>query len=138
MDRLTEKRDGRYVIPLRQGGKCRWDIHEIAIGDPDTLFLYGDHADRLAAYENTGVEPKDVSSGASSSHDKAFLDSVGIRLDFQPKCTGCVEMDLEIETSTLYADDKAYATFRVLKCGKRMVCDRLESMLNENRKEQEQ
>ena len=62
MERLTEKRDGQNVIPLRQNGKIKWSICSAGLGDAPTKYLYGDHADRLAAYEDTGLEPCDYSA----------------------------------------------------------------------------
>ena len=52
MERLTEKRDGQNVIPLRQNGKIKWSICSAGLGDAPTEYLYGDHADRLAAIED--------------------------------------------------------------------------------------
>ena len=52
MKRLTEKRDGQNVIPLRQNGKIKWSICSAGLGDAPTKYLYGDHADRLAAIED--------------------------------------------------------------------------------------
>ena len=52
MERLTEKRDGQNVIPLRQNGKIKWSICSAGLGDAPTKYLYGDHADRLAAIED--------------------------------------------------------------------------------------
>ena len=52
MERLTEKRDGQNVIPLRQSGKIKWAICSAGFGDAPTKYLYGDHADRLAAIED--------------------------------------------------------------------------------------
>lgn len=60
MERLTEKRDGQNVIPLRQNGKIKWSICSAGLGDAPTKYLYGDHADRLAAYEDTGLEPEEI------------------------------------------------------------------------------
>lgn len=60
MERLTEKRDGQNVIPLRQNGKIKWAICSAGLGDAPTKYLYGDHADRLAAYEDTGLEPEEI------------------------------------------------------------------------------
>lgn len=60
MERLTEKRDGQNVIPLRQNGKIKWSICSAGLGDAPTKYLYGDHADRLAAYEDTGLEPGEI------------------------------------------------------------------------------
>ena len=53
MERLTEKRDGQNVIPLRQNGKIKWSICSAGLGDAPTKYLYGDHADRLAAIEDS-------------------------------------------------------------------------------------
>ena len=52
MKRLTEKRDGQNVIPLRQNGEIKWAICSAGLGDAPTEYLYGDHADRLAAIED--------------------------------------------------------------------------------------
>ena len=52
MERLTEKRDGQNVIPLRQNGKVKWSICSAGLGDAPTEYLYGEHADRLAAIED--------------------------------------------------------------------------------------
>lgn len=60
MERLTEKRDGKTVIPLRQDGKTKWALTSAGMGDAPTKFLYGDPADRLAAYEDTGLEPEEI------------------------------------------------------------------------------
>lgn len=58
MERLTEKRDGQWVIPLRQDGKRRWALTERR--GAASSYLYGDHANCLAAYEDTGLMPDDV------------------------------------------------------------------------------
>lgn len=60
MDRLTEKRDGQNVIPLRQNGKTKWALLSAGLGDAPTQFLYGEHANRLADYEDTGMEPQEI------------------------------------------------------------------------------
>lgn len=60
VERLTEKRDSQNVIPLRQNGKVKWAICSSGRGDAPTEYLYGDHADRLAAYEDTGLEPEEI------------------------------------------------------------------------------
>lgn len=60
MDRLTEKRQGQWVIPLRQDGKNLWSLCSAGMGDAPAKYLYGEHADRLAAYENTGLEPEAI------------------------------------------------------------------------------
>ena len=64
MDRLTEKRDNQNVIPLRKNGETKWAICSAGMGDAPTEYLYGEHADRLAAYEDTGLEPCDYSAMA--------------------------------------------------------------------------
>lgn len=60
MERLTEKRDGQWVIPLRQDGKREWSLCSAGMGSAPTQFLYGDAANRLAAYEDTGLEPEEI------------------------------------------------------------------------------
>lgn len=61
MERLTKKRDRQNVIPLKQNGETKWAICSAGMGDAPTEYLYGEHADRLAAYEDTGLEPETVS-----------------------------------------------------------------------------
>ena len=65
MERLTEKRDGQNVIPLRQNGKVKWSICSAGLGDAPTKYLYGEHADRLAAYEDTGLEPEQITAAVT-------------------------------------------------------------------------
>ena len=57
-DRLTGKRDGQNVIPLRQDGKTKWSLASAGMGDASTQFLYGTHADKLADYEAIGTVEK--------------------------------------------------------------------------------
>lgn len=57
-ERLTEKRDGQNVIPLRQDGKTKWSLASAGMGDASTQFLYGTHADKLAGYEAIGTVEK--------------------------------------------------------------------------------
>lgn len=55
MDRLTEcDKTGAY-IPL-QSGVVKWTL----VGSYPIRRLYGDAAERLAAYEDTGLTPEDV------------------------------------------------------------------------------
>lgn len=56
--RLTEKRGGQNVIPLRQNGKVKWALNSAGMGDAPTRFLYGDHADKLAEYEDLEEQGK--------------------------------------------------------------------------------
>lgn len=58
MERLTEKRDGQNVIPLRQDGKTKWSLCSAGMGDASTQFLYGEHADKLAEYEDLEEQGK--------------------------------------------------------------------------------
>ena len=62
MERLSEKRDGQNVIPLRQDGANKWALCSAGMGEAPAQYLYGDHADRLAAYEETGLEPEEISA----------------------------------------------------------------------------
>lgn len=55
MERLTKKRDRQNVIPLKQNGETKWVICSAGMGDAPTEYLYGEHADRLAAYEEHGT-----------------------------------------------------------------------------------
>lgn len=58
MERLTEKRDGQNVIPLRQDRRTKWSLCSAGMGDAPTQFLYGDHADKLSEYENLEEQGK--------------------------------------------------------------------------------
>lgn len=58
MERLTEKRDGQNVIPLRQNGEVKWALSSAGMGDAPTQFLYGVHADKLAEYEDLEEQNK--------------------------------------------------------------------------------
>lgn len=60
MERLTEKREGKNVIPLRQDGKVKWALCNAGKGDVPTQYLYGEHANKLANYEDTGYAPEQV------------------------------------------------------------------------------
>lgn len=55
VEKLTEQRDGRNVIALRQDGKRRWAIASAGMGEKSTRFLYGEYADKLAEYESIGT-----------------------------------------------------------------------------------
>lgn len=61
MDRLTETRKGKYVIPLRNAvcgiDMPHWSIEERS---PIQSFLSGDAADKLAAYEDMGLSPEEI------------------------------------------------------------------------------
>lgn len=60
MERLTEKRRGQNVIPLRQMSlEKNFKFSLVKISD-NTSFLYGDPSDKLAAYEDTGLTPEEV------------------------------------------------------------------------------
>lgn len=58
MERLTEKRDGQNVIPLRQNGKTKWSLCGAGMGNAPTRFLYGEYADKLAEYEDLEEQGK--------------------------------------------------------------------------------
>ena len=49
---------------MKQNGETKWVICSAGMGDAPTEYLYGEHADRLAAYEDTGLEPCDYSAMA--------------------------------------------------------------------------
>ena len=66
MERLTQKRRGRNVIPLMVGGS-KWELAVVKSFDCPGQFLSGDAADRLAAYEDTGLAPEEI---------KEFLDEI--------------------------------------------------------------
>lgn len=63
MNRSTEKRDGKNVIPLRNA-VCGIDMPYWKIETESNIqqFLYGDAVDKLSAYENTGLEPEEINA----------------------------------------------------------------------------
>lgn len=65
MERLTEERQGQWCIPLRQDGQHLWSLCSAGMGGASTEYLYGEYADRLAAYEDTGLEPEEIEDLAS-------------------------------------------------------------------------
>lgn len=75
IEMLTEKRDGQNVIPLRQDGANKWALCSAGMGEAPAQYLYGDHADRLAAYEETGLEP-DVCAEYKKFEDEAVSKGV--------------------------------------------------------------
>lgn len=58
MDRMTEEYKGKNIIPLRNGGVTEWCIGTSGIARGSFRYLSGDAADKLAAYEETGLEPE--------------------------------------------------------------------------------
>lgn len=78
MERLTKKRDRQNVIPLKQNGETKWAICSAGMGDAPTEYLYGEHADRLAAYEDTGLEPEEVNvtAGLASENCAKVADKI--------------------------------------------------------------
>lgn len=69
MNRLTEKSPtGANCIPLKNAAQGvdlpRWSIHETSILEDR---LEGDAADRLSAYEDTGLEPDEI-----KDHEEMF------------------------------------------------------------------
>ena len=73
MERLSEKRHGQNVIPLRQDGANKWALCSAGMGEAPAQYLYGDHADRLASYEDTGLEPEEVEIMRGSKADAQFM-----------------------------------------------------------------
>lgn len=61
---LTEIREGKNVIPLRQDGKTRWTLASSRFQGKPLHFLYGDAADQLAEYEKLG-DPDDLKEAVS-------------------------------------------------------------------------
>lgn len=61
MNRLTEKRNGKNVLPLRNA-VCGLDIPYWRLDrhNEHETFLSGEAVDRLAAYEETGLVPDEV------------------------------------------------------------------------------
>lgn len=62
MERLTEKRRGQNVIPLRQMSLEKAPLFALVKISDNTSFLYGDAANKLAAYEDTGYEPEEITA----------------------------------------------------------------------------
>lgn len=60
MERLTEKRNGINVIPLRRDGSPEWCVSENQ--NDGTISVFGAAADKLAAYEDTGLDPAEVAA----------------------------------------------------------------------------
>lgn len=60
MERLTEKRNGINVIPLRRDGSPEWCVSENQ--NDGTICVFGAAADKLSAYEDTGLEPAEVAA----------------------------------------------------------------------------
>lgn len=60
MERLTEKRRGQNVIPLRQMSlEKNFEFSLVKVSD-NVSFLYGDVTNKLSAYEDTGLTPEEV------------------------------------------------------------------------------
>jgi hypothetical protein len=61
VERLTEVRNGEAVIPLRNA-VCGVNMPRWCINNESDIqsFLSGDAADRLAAYEDTGLTPEEI------------------------------------------------------------------------------
>lgn len=66
MERLTEKLDGKSIIMLPSGVEHHWCIGTRKFGDMTLHYLSGDAADRLAAYEDTGLAPERVAELAQA------------------------------------------------------------------------
>lgn len=75
MDRLTEKRKDKSVIPLRMAS-CGIDLPYWRIDKDSDLvrYLSGDAADRLAAYEDTGLTPEEVKAAKTIAERIATAD----------------------------------------------------------------
>lgn len=58
MERMTEKRNGLNVIPLRRDGSPEWCVSQNQ--NDGTISVFGAAADTLAAYEDTGLEPSEI------------------------------------------------------------------------------
>ena len=80
MERLTEKRDGQNVIPLRQDRKVKWALCNAGKGDSSTQYLYGEHVHKLADYENTGYPPEQVVEMAKELAEYKKLEEQGLLL----------------------------------------------------------
>lgn len=69
MKRFAEKREGLNVIPLRVT-ETTWTICKRSNGE---RYLYGDAADRLAAYEDTGYTPEEVAQMGAALKMQALM-----------------------------------------------------------------
>ena len=112
MNRLTEKRGGKNVIPLRNAvfgvDVPYWNIsreNELA------SFLYGDAADRLAAYEETGLTPEQIQEAVDLFEGSD--DIHGEIMSWVERCTWHVRMCDKL-AEELYRYKKADAEGRLL------------------------
>lgn len=67
MDRLTSKEHGMNTIVLCDSSPGIWDICE---GENNIYKIHGFVADKLAAYEDTGLTPEEIET---LKHDNARL-----------------------------------------------------------------
>lgn len=71
---LTTKHDGKTAIPLRYGEGPDWTLSKDKSG---AIFLTGEAADTLAAYQESGSEPEDVkkvNAVCDSVHGLSYAD----------------------------------------------------------------
>lgn len=67
MERLTKKRNGENVIPLKSGHT--WALTH---GRDGYQYLSGEAADKLAAYEDTGLTPKEAADAYHQGRVRAL------------------------------------------------------------------
>lgn len=99
MERLTEKRQGQNVIPLRQMSLEKAPLFALVKISDNTSFLYGDAANKLAAYEDTGITPEEIKALVERNSAKKVdedeccpichtygKDDEGVQGEFCPNC----------------------------------------------------
>jgi hypothetical protein len=79
MKRLTEKKNGRNVISLSTGNQSKWEL--TGLGKDKVRFLYGECADKLAAYEDIGLTPEQIQELIDNSLDAIEMCKIKIALD---------------------------------------------------------
>lgn len=103
MDRLTEKRDGHNVIPLRKFGIENIPKFTLVEISDNTSFLYGDFANKLAAYEDTGLTPEEI----EQMKERLAVDPSGSdKIDELEEAIGFIEFErdnLKAENAGLHA-----------------------------------
>lgn len=97
MERLTEKREDKNVIPLRQDGNVKWELCNAGKGDAPTQYLYGEHADKLAAYEGTGLTPEQVVEMEKELGEYKKLEEQGLLLKLPCKVGDTVYIPIDID-----------------------------------------
>lgn len=97
MERLTAKLDGKGVFMLPSGVEHDWCISSRKVGDVVIQYLSGAAADRLAAYEDTELEPSEIQEVVDLLKDCAFPCDVPTELmRWAERCTWHVRKCAEL------------------------------------------